>query len=92
MKGTLALQSRTAAADEEAESCFLEAMAIARVQRAKSFELRAAMSLGQLWQRHGKVKKAHALLSETYSWFAEGLETPDLVDARTLLEQLDRRR
>jgi predicted ATPase/DNA-binding winged helix-turn-helix (wHTH) protein len=75
-------------AEREAESCFLEAIEIARRQEGKSFELRAAMSLSGLWQRQGKIGQAHALLSEVYGWFTEGFDTPDLVDARGLLEQL----
>ena len=76
--------------DTEAESSFVEALAIARRQRAKSFELRAAMSLSRLWARQGKTREAHALLAEAYGWFTEGFDTADLKDARALLEELKR--
>jgi predicted ATPase len=99
LKGTFLLHSRRAgrrparsAAERDAESCFREAIEIARRQMAKSFELRAAMSLGRLWQERGKIGQAHALLSEIHGWFTEGFDTLDLVDARALREQLDRRR
>jgi hypothetical protein len=71
-----------------AESCFLEAIEIARGQRAKWHELRAATSLASLWHSQGNRKRAYSLLSEIRAWFTEGFETPDLVDASTLLEQL----
>jgi DNA-binding winged helix-turn-helix (wHTH) protein/predicted ATPase len=74
--------------DAQAEACFHQALAIARRQQAKSWELRAAMSLAQLWQRQGKPAAAQALLGEIYGWFTEGFETPDLQEARRLLEEL----
>ena len=74
----------------DAESSFVEAIAIARRQRAKSFELRAATSLSRLWARQGKTREAHALLAEAYAWFTEGFDTADLKDARALLEELAR--
>jgi predicted ATPase len=61
---------------------------IAHRQQAKSLELRAAMSLSRLWQRQGKHTKALELLSPLYGWFTEGFDTPDLQDARALLEAL----
>ena len=63
-------------------------MEIARGQQAKSFELRAAMSLSRLWQRQGKRREAHQLLGEIYGWFSEGFDTADLRDAQALLAQL----
>jgi predicted ATPase len=75
--------------DAEAESCFLEAIATARRQEAKSLELRAAMSLCRLWQQQGKTEPAHAMLSNIYGWFTEGFETPDLIGARALLAELE---
>jgi predicted ATPase len=72
----------------EAETCFLTAIDIARCQGAKSFELRAATSLSRLWQCQGKTKKAQLLLSGIYEWFTEGFDTPDLQDAKALLEEL----
>jgi class 3 adenylate cyclase/predicted ATPase len=72
----------------EAEACFHRALDIARRQQAKSLELRAAMSLSQLWQRQGKRNAARQLLSETYGWFTEGFDTADLQEARALLAAL----
>ena len=72
----------------EAEACFHQALDIARRQQAKSLELRAAVSLGQLWQRQGKRTEAHALLAPIYGWFAEGFDTADLQEAWALLEAL----
>jgi predicted ATPase len=79
------------AAGREAEACFLEAMEIARKSKAKSFELRATMSLCRLWQAHGREREALALLGEIYGWFTEGRETPDLGDAKELLDELGQR-
>ncbi|MBI3245593.1 MAG: AAA family ATPase [Deltaproteobacteria bacterium] len=73
---------------EEAEQCFLRAIEIAQRQHAKSWELRATTSLARLWQRQSKRQAAHALLSEVYCWFTEGLDTKDLQEARALLAEL----
>jgi class 3 adenylate cyclase/predicted ATPase len=72
----------------EAEALFCRALDIARAQEAKSFELRAATSLARLWQRQGQRAKARALLAPVYAWFTEGFDTRDLVEAKTLLEEL----
>ena len=72
----------------EAEECFRQAIDIARRQQAKSLELRAAMSLGRLWQQQGRRAEAHQVLAEIYGWFTEGLDTLDLQEARALLEAL----
>jgi predicted ATPase len=72
----------------EAEECFLKAIEIARRQEAKSWELRAVMSLSRLWQQQGKKKDAHQLLSEIYGWFTEGFDTADLKEAKALLDAL----
>jgi predicted ATPase len=72
----------------EAETCFHQALDVARRQQAKSLELRAAMSLGRLWQRQGKRDGAHQLLAEVYGWFTEGFDTADLQEAKALLEAL----
>lgn len=72
----------------EAESCFNQAIEVARQQQAKSFELRAAMSLARLWQRQGKREQSRALLADVYGWFTEGFGTVDLQDARVLLDEL----
>jgi predicted ATPase len=74
----------------QAETCFQQALAIARRQKAKSLELRAAMSLSRLWQHQGKGAAAHELLAPLYGWFTEGFDTADLQDAKALLEELGR--
>ena len=68
--------------------CFLQALAIARRQQAKSLELRAAMSLGRLWQQQGKRAEAYELLAPIYGWFTEGFDTADLQEAKALLEDV----
>ncbi|MEJ2102026.1 MAG: hypothetical protein P8X68_18940, partial [Desulfobacterales bacterium] len=87
LKGELLLMQQRQKVDE-AEACFRQALDIARRQQAKSFELRAAMSLSRLWQQQGKHKEAHRLLAEIYGWFTEGFDTVDLQEAKALLEQL----
>jgi predicted ATPase len=72
----------------EVEACFRQALAVAHRQSAKSMELRAAMSLGRLWQHQGKWDEARELLAEIYGWFTEGFETADLQEAKALLEEL----
>jgi predicted ATPase len=72
----------------EAETCFQQALDVARRQEAKSLELRAAMSLSRLWQQQGKQADARELLTPIYSWFTEGFDTADLQEAKALLEEL----
>ena len=72
----------------EAEVEFTRALAIARQQQAKSWELRAAMSLARLWRDQGKVQQARELLAPVYGWFTEGFDTRDLKEAKALLEEL----
>ena len=72
----------------KAESCFERALAIARQQQAKSWELRAAMSLARLWRSQGKVQQARELLAPVYGWFTEGFDTRDLKEAKALLEEI----
>ncbi len=72
----------------EAETCFLKAIEIARRQSAKSWELRAAMSLSRLWQQQGKKEAARQMLEEIYGWFTEGFDAKDLQEAKALLEAL----
>jgi predicted ATPase/class 3 adenylate cyclase len=81
-------KARVASPESEAEACFREAMEIARCQEAKSWDLRAAMSLGRLWRSQGKEAEARQLLAEAYGWFTEGFDTPDLKDAKALLDEL----
>lgn len=93
LKGELLLQSESLVAEsnkvcEAAEDCFQQALLIARRQQARSFELRAAMSLGRLWHRHDRQADARALLTPIYDWFTEGADTPDLQDAEQLLVTL----
>ena len=71
-----------------AEACFDRALAVARTQQAKSWELRAAMSMARLWRDQGKRQQAHDLLGPVYGWFTEGYDTLDLKDTKALLEQL----
>src|SRR5262249_12090611 len=70
-----------------AEACFREAIGVARGQGAKSWELRAVMSLSRLLQQQGKAAEARTMLAEIYNWFTEGLDTPDLQEAKTMLEE-----
>ena len=74
--------------DEEAEALFHHALDTARRREAKSFELRAAMSLSRLWQKQGKQKQARETLAEIYDWFTEGFDTRDLIEAKKLLGEL----
>jgi hypothetical protein len=72
-----------------AEAKLLRALEIARGQSALSWELRAAMSLARLWQRHGRAAQAHDLLIATYGKFTEGFGTSDLIRARSLIADLE---
>jgi predicted ATPase len=71
-----------------AETCFCRALDVTRRQQAKSWELRAAMSLSRLWQQQGKPAEAYELLAPVYGWFTEGFDTADLQEAKALLETL----
>jgi predicted ATPase len=86
-KGELHLRG-TAPDGEQAEACFERALRIARQQQAKSWELRAAMSLAGLWRDQGRRTEAQELLAPVYGWFTEGFDTADLKDAKALLDQL----
>jgi predicted ATPase len=72
----------------KAKACFDRALAVARQQQAKSWELRASMSLARLWRDQGKVQQARELLAPVYAWFTEGFDTRDLKEAKALLEEL----
>jgi predicted ATPase len=74
--------------DAEAEASLHKAVEVARRQSAKSWELRATVSLCRLWQEQGKVDEARQMLAEIYGWFTEGFDTPDLRDAQALLDAL----
>jgi predicted ATPase len=92
LKGELLLLSRVQEAqvhpEEEAETCFRRAIYIAQQQKARSWELRAAVSLGRIWRQQGKRPEARQMLSGIYNWFTEGFDTPDLKDAKALLDEL----
>jgi predicted ATPase len=72
----------------QAEACFQQALAVARHQQARAWELPAALSLSYLWQRQGKHIAARELLAPVYDWFTEGFDTPDLQEAWALLTEL----
>jgi predicted ATPase len=72
----------------KAQAYFERAIAISRAQTAKSWELRAAMSLARLWSDQGRRQQAYELLAPVYGWFTEGFDTRDLAQAKTLLEQI----
>ena len=71
-----------------AQAADQHALAIARRQEARAWELRAAMSLARLWQQQGKRAEARDLLTPIYDWFTEGFDTADLQDAKALLDEL----
>ena len=73
----------------QAETYFQEALAIARQQDAKSWELRAALSLSKLWHAQNRGEDAYNLLKPIYAWFSEGFDTKDLIRAKNLLKQLE---
>ena len=85
--GEIALKSPQPDA-AKAEKYFECALAVARAQRAKSWELRAAMSLARLWRDQGKPQQARELLAPVYGWFTEGFDTRDLKEAKALLQEL----
>jgi predicted ATPase len=88
LKGELLLMQ---GGDEtEAEASFHKAIEVARRQSAKSWELRATVSLCRLWQKQGRRDEARQMLAEIYGWFTEGFDTPDLKEAQALLEELSR--
>ena len=72
----------------ESEAWLLKSLQTAQQQRAKSLELRAAMSLARLWRDQGKVQQARELLAPVYGWFTEGFDTLDLKEAKALLNEL----
>ncbi|MCZ6454875.1 MAG: hypothetical protein O6909_11615, partial [Alphaproteobacteria bacterium] len=84
LKGELLLRQDAVAA----ERCFHDAIEISRRQDSLALVLRAATSLARLWQSQGKTTEARDLLSPVYGWFTEGFDTPDLQDAKALLDEL----
>jgi predicted ATPase len=85
--GEIALKSPQPDA-AKAEAYFERALAVSRQQQAKSWELRAAMSMARLWRDHSKRDEARDLLAPVYGWFTEGFETLDLKEAKALLDEL----
>jgi class 3 adenylate cyclase/tetratricopeptide (TPR) repeat protein len=74
---------------EEGENCLQQALEVAREQGARSLELRAATRLAKLWSEQGRHVNAHDLLAPIYGWFTEEFDTPDLKDARALLDKVN---
>ena len=72
----------------KAQAYFERALAVARKQQAKSWELRASMSMARLWREQGKRDEARELLAPVYGWFTEGFDTLDLKQAKALLDEL----
>ena len=72
----------------KAEDYFQRALAVASEQQAKSWELRAAMSMARLWRDQGKPQQALELIAPVYGWFTQGFDTRDLKEAKTLLDAL----
>jgi predicted ATPase len=72
----------------ESENDLRQAIDVARVQQARSLELRASTSLARLWRDQGKTAEAQALLAPVYNWFTEGFDAPDLIEAKALLNEL----
>jgi class 3 adenylate cyclase/predicted ATPase len=87
LKGTL-LSHLAPGETRDVEACYREALRVARHQQAKSLELRAAMSLARFWRDQGRRDEARDLLAAVYGSFTEGFETPDLRDAKALLDEL----
>ncbi len=87
IKGELLL-ARSARNKAEAEACFKQAIEIARGQEARMLELRAATSLARFWSDNKRLDEARDLLAPVYGWFTEGFDTPDLKDAKALLDGL----
>lgn len=74
---------------QKAEDDLLKSLKAAKIQGAKLFELRSAMNLGDLWKRQGRIEEATTIIREVYNWFTEGFDSPDLVEARAFLEELE---
>jgi predicted ATPase len=89
LKGELLLDSGGDRRSAAAESCFREALEVARQQGARFWELRAAVSLARLWRSQGRAGEARDQLASVYNGFTEGFRTPDLRDAKELMDELD---
>jgi predicted ATPase len=91
LKGELLLKQDAHAeskVEDEAETCFRQAVEIARCQQAKWWELRTTVSLARLLAKQGHRDEARAMLAKIYGWFTEGFDTADLKDAKALLDEL----
>jgi predicted ATPase len=82
------LQTTYSGVEAEAEADFRHAIAIARQQEAKLWELRSAISLARLWRDQDKRDEARGLLAPVYDWFSEGFDTRDLTESKALLQEL----
>ena len=81
------VKGQMAKVEAKAEACFQKAIAIARDQEAKLWELRAALSLSRLWQQQGQLAQTQELLSGVLEWFTEGADTADVQEAQAFLGQ-----
>ncbi|HTV29477.1 MAG TPA: hypothetical protein VMF32_17015 [Xanthobacteraceae bacterium] len=72
----------------KAEAYFERALAVARAQRAKSWELRAAMSMARLWRAQGRQRQARELLAPIHGWFTDGSDTLDVKEGKAMLAEL----
>ena len=70
------------------ESAYFQALELAKGQGSKTIELRVTTSLAELWQSQGKRQQAYDILVPVYEWFTEGLDMPDLKQAKVLLDEL----
>ena len=87
LRGELLLQQYTLSVADAAQELFRQALDAARRQKALSWELRAAMSMAQLWRDQGKMREAREMLAPVYNWFTEGFDTRDLKEAKVLLDE-----
>jgi predicted ATPase len=88
LKGKLLARLSSNGRHDEEEQCYHQALSVARRQQVRSLELRAATSLARLWRDEGRRDEARDLLAPVYEWFTEGFETPDLTEAKELLDAL----
>jgi predicted ATPase/class 3 adenylate cyclase len=88
LKGELLMRLNNADSSADSETCFRKSLDIARAGHLKSLELRASISLASLYSRQHRPREGVELLGPVYGWFTEGFNTPDLVDARILLDQM----
>jgi predicted ATPase len=88
LKGKLLAHVSPSGRHEKEEGCYRKALAVARGQQARSLELRAAISLARLWRDEGRGDEARDLLAPIYGGFTEGFDTPDLIEAKALLDEL----